>query len=109
MTEHKRKGGSLVFPIILIILGVLFLLDNLNITSGIDWRTIWKLWPVILIALGLEVLLGRRVSFGAVLLVVIIVIIAGGALWWSFSSIAVSGRPNDSLGPWTASNGPSSN
>jgi len=84
MTEHKRKGGSLVFPVILIVLGVLFLLDNLNITSGIDWRTIWKLWPVILIALGLEVLLGRRVSFGAVLLVVIIVIIAGGALWWSF-------------------------
>jgi hypothetical protein len=80
---RKRKGGSLVFPIILIVLGVLFLFDNLNITSGIDWGTIWKLWPIILIALGLEIILGRRVSFGAVFLVVIIVVIAGGAVWWS--------------------------
>jgi hypothetical protein len=63
-------------------LGVLFLLDNLNITS-IDWGSLWKLWPIIIIALGLEVLLGRRVSFGSVLLVVIIIIIAGAAVWWS--------------------------
>jgi hypothetical protein len=62
---------------------VLFLLNNLNITSGIDWGTLWKLWPILLIALGLEVILGRRVSFGAVLLIVLIVIIGGAALWWS--------------------------
>ena len=86
MTErsyHKRRGGSLVFPIILIVLGVLLLLDNLNITPGIDWATIWKLWPLILIAIGLEVILGRRVSFGTILLIVIIVVIGGAAVWWS--------------------------
>jgi hypothetical protein len=81
--SRGRRGGSLVFPIILIVLGVLFLLSNLNITSGIDWGTIWKLWPILLIAIGLEVILGRRVSFGAVLLIVLIVIIGGAALWWS--------------------------
>jgi hypothetical protein len=80
---RRRRGGSLVFPVILIVLGVLFLLDNLNITSGIDWGTIWKLWPVIIIAIGLEIILGRRVSFGAVLLTVIIVVIAGAMVWWS--------------------------
>ena len=86
MTErsyHKRRGGSLVFPIILIVLGVLLLLDNLNITPGIDWAAIWKLWPLILIAIGLEVILGRRVSFGTILLVVIIAVIGGAAVWWS--------------------------
>jgi hypothetical protein len=71
-----------VFPVILIIIGVLFLLDNLNIMS-IDWGSIWKLWPIIIIALGLEILLGRRVSFGSVLLVVIVLVIAGAAVWWS--------------------------
>jgi hypothetical protein len=81
--SRRRRGGSLVFPIILIVLGVLFLLSNLNIISDIDWGTIWKLWPIILIALGLEVILGRRISFGAALLVVLIVIIGGAALWWS--------------------------
>lgn len=80
---RKRRGGSLVFPIILIIVGLLFLLDSLNITDGIDWGTIWKLWPIILIALGLEVILGRRVSFGAIFLVVVIVIVGGAVVWWS--------------------------
>jgi hypothetical protein len=88
-STRRRRGGSLVFPILLIVLGLLFLLDNLNITSGIDWGAIWKLWPVILIALGLEVLLGRRISFGAVLLIVIVVVVAGGIAWWS---VAVGDR-----------------
>jgi hypothetical protein len=79
---HKR-GGSLVFPILLIVLGVLFLLDNLNITNGIDWDTIVKLWPILLVALGLEIILGRRVSFGAIFLIVILVLIAGAVAWWS--------------------------
>jgi hypothetical protein len=87
MTErryHRRKkGGSLVFPLIMIVLGVLFLLDNIGVTRGIDWNTIWKLWPVILIALGVEILLGRRVSFGAALVMVVIVVVAGAAVWWS--------------------------
>lgn len=81
--ERKRRGGSLVFPILLVALGLLLLLDNLGITPGIDWGTIWKLWPVILIAFGLEIILGRRVSFGAVVLVVLIIVIAGPAIWWS--------------------------
>ena len=80
---HRRRGGSLVFPIILITLGVLFVLDNLNITPGIDWASLWKLWPIIIIAFGLEVLLGRRVSFGSVFLVVLIIIVVGAAVWWS--------------------------
>lgn len=80
---RRRRGGSLVVPIILIVLGVLFLLDNLNITSGIDWGSIWKLWPIILIAMGLEIILGRRISFGAIVLVIIVAIIAGAAAWWS--------------------------
>lgn len=86
---RRRRGGSLVLPVLLIVLGVLFMLDNLNITSGIDWATIWKLWPILLIAFGLEIILGRRVSFGAIFLVVIIFVVAGGAVWWS---VAVGDR-----------------
>lgn len=80
---HRRKGGSLVFPILLIVIGVLFLLDNIGLVGGIDWSTVWKLWPVIIIAMGLEILLGRRVSFGAAFLMITIVVIAGAAIWWS--------------------------
>ena len=84
--HRRRQGGSLVFPIILIVLGALFLLDNLNVISGVDWETIWKLWPILLIALGLEVVLGRRLSCGALILVLLIVVIGGAAVWWSVAS-----------------------
>lgn len=80
--SSKRRGGSLVIPFVLIVLGVLLLLDNLNVVA-VDWATVWKLWPLLLIAIGLEIILGRRVSFGAVLILVIIVVIGGAALWWS--------------------------
>jgi hypothetical protein len=81
-SNHKRRGGSLIIPILLIVLGVLLLLDNLNVVS-VDWGTIWKLWPLLLVGIGLEIILGRRVSFGAVLLLVILFIIGGTILWWS--------------------------
>lgn len=83
--EHKsrRRGDSLVLPILLILLGVLLLLDNLNIIAGIDWSTIWRLWPVLLIALGLEIILGRRVSFGTLVLLLVAVVVVGGIVWWS--------------------------
>ena len=47
MTEHKRKD-PLVWGIILIVLGLLFLLHN---TIDI-WWTIARFWPVILIVWG---------------------------------------------------------
>jgi hypothetical protein len=81
-SNQKRRGGSLVIPLLLIVLGVLLLLDNLNVVS-IDWASIWKLWPLLLVAIGVEIILGRRVSGGAILLLIIAVIIGGASLWWS--------------------------
>ena len=81
-SNRNRRSGSLVIPLLLIVLGALLLLDNLNVVS-IDWASIWKLWPLLLVGIGLEIILGRRVSFGAILLLVIVVIIGGVALWWS--------------------------
>jgi hypothetical protein len=78
-----RRGGSIVFPIILITLGVLFLLDNLNIIGDIDWSTIWRLWPIVLIAFGLEIILGRRVSFGVIFLVIFLVLVGGAFAFWT--------------------------
>jgi hypothetical protein len=80
--SRMRRAGSLVIPFVLIVVGVLLLLDNLNVVD-VDWATVWKLWPLLLIAIGLEIVLGRRVSGGAVLILVIIVIIGGATLWWS--------------------------
>lgn len=44
-------------PIIIILLGVLFLLDNLDVLAGNAWNYVW---PVIIVLIGLRILIGKR-------------------------------------------------
>ncbi|MEW6033702.1 MAG: DUF5668 domain-containing protein [Chloroflexota bacterium] len=46
--------------LILIVLGILFLLNNLGVVSWGIWGILWRFWPVILILIGLNILWGRR-------------------------------------------------
>lgn len=55
-TTRPRASRSLFAPIVLIAAGVLFLLDNLGVTGGLDWQTALAYWPLALIFLGLNVL-----------------------------------------------------
>ena len=48
--EHGSGEGRLVVGVVVVVLGVLFLLDNLGIVRV---ENIWQFWPVILIVLGL--------------------------------------------------------
>ncbi|HRD01260.1 MAG TPA: DUF5668 domain-containing protein [Candidatus Saccharicenans sp.] len=45
----KKQRDNLIWGIVLIILGLLFLLDNLGFDA---WRFLFKLWPLILIIWG---------------------------------------------------------
>ncbi len=45
----QRKRDSLVWGIVLIALGGVFLLDRLGLDA---WDAVWKFWPVILIVWG---------------------------------------------------------
>jgi hypothetical protein len=47
----QRKSGSLVWGVILIAFGVLFLLDQFNIDV---WDAVWRFWPVVLIVWGAD-------------------------------------------------------
>ncbi len=40
--------------ILLILIGVLFLLNNIGTLDWWMWNDIWSLWPLILIAIGVE-------------------------------------------------------
>jgi phage shock protein C len=55
--SYRNRPPGLWFGIILIVLGAYFLLTNLGIFSNVHWEIVW---PVILIALGLLLLLRRR-------------------------------------------------
>ncbi len=77
--RHERHG--LVWPVFLIGVGVVFLLNNLGVLPWGAWQTLLGLWPVLLIAVGLDLLLGRRSAWGALLAAILVLIVLAGAVW----------------------------
>ncbi len=45
----KKYRDSLIGGFILIVIGAVFLLEQFNVDA---WRTLWRLWPLILVAWG---------------------------------------------------------
>jgi len=80
MDEQKRRG-SLVGPVILIGLGIILLLNNLRLLDWSVWEVIFRLWPVLLIAWGLDLLIGRRSIWGSLLALLLILAVLASALW----------------------------
>ncbi|MBK7215650.1 MAG: hypothetical protein IPH95_00875 [Candidatus Promineofilum sp.] len=64
-----QKGSrSLFAPLAMILIGVLFLLDNLNVLPPLNWGAALRFWPLALIFLGLNVLVVQfRRPLGTVL------------------------------------------
>lgn len=80
--ERPWRPRSVVGPAILILLGLAFLVNNLGILQFNIWEMMWRLWPVWLIAVGLDMMIGRRTSWGSWLVLGLIVTIIGGAVWF---------------------------
>ncbi|MBN1318139.1 MAG: hypothetical protein JXA42_21835 [Anaerolineales bacterium] len=83
--EHRHGQPSLVWPILLITAGVLFLLSNLGVLQ-VDFWNLWKLWPLLLILSGLEIILGRRTLLGNLILLVITLAVVGGVVFMLISA-----------------------
>jgi len=49
---------------------------------------IWRLWPVLLIAIGLDILFGRRSAIGSLIALVLVIAVIAGAVW-----LAVAATP----------------
>jgi hypothetical protein len=59
--ERKRYGyRSLFWPVVLIGIGVVWLLGNLGLISWENVVVLFRLWPLLLIVIGLDLLVGRR-------------------------------------------------
>jgi hypothetical protein len=80
LREQRRRVPSFFWPIVLIGGGVLLLLSNLGYISSTTWNVLLRLWPVLLIALGIELLFGRRSTAGAVISGLLILILLGGVI-----------------------------
>jgi hypothetical protein len=80
MDGGTRRGG-LVGPMILIGLGIVFLLNNLGYLPWSVWPTLLRLWPVLLVAAGLDLLIGRRSVWGSLLAGLLVLAVLLGSLW----------------------------
>lgn len=70
MSENKpRFRGSIIFPLILIVVGVIFLLRNIGVLTSDVWDTLISLWPLLLVAWGLDGILRREGITGPVILI----------------------------------------
>jgi hypothetical protein len=58
----------------------MLLLSNLGYVPWSSWNVLWRLWPVLLIALGVDVLLGRRSMAGALVSGLLMIVLIGGAI-----------------------------
>ena len=90
----SNRPRSFFWPILFIGAGVVLLLANLNIIPLPSLSFLFRLWPVLLIVAGLDILIGRRVPWisGLVALVavaglVILAILAPTLGWVQSASI----------------------
>jgi hypothetical protein len=68
------KAKNVIWGLILVLIGVLFILKNLDIIY-FSWYSIWKLWPVVLVIIGVAILPIKDVY--KIILTVVVLIAAG--------------------------------
>jgi hypothetical protein len=83
-----------LWPIVLTGLGVIFLLSNFGIIQMPVWTAIVRLWPVLLIALGLNLVIGRSKGWWSpVLGIVLGLLLIAAVIFLAIRSPFGTGRP----------------
>ncbi|HJN05064.1 MAG TPA: DUF5668 domain-containing protein [Bacteroidales bacterium] len=70
------KFRNIFWGIILILIGLLFTLDNLNLLD-FDWYNLWRLWPVVLVLWGISILPVKSIAK----IVLVILVLAGSVFY----------------------------
>jgi len=95
MNDRKYRP-NIVGPLILISAGVLLLLNQAGRLPWSVWSTLWRFWPVILILMGLEVLIGvsRSTALYIAGLIIAVVVLASVVVFAIYvGEQPVSSRP----------------
>lgn len=80
----RRRPPSVFWPILFIGAGVILLLTNLGYMPPLSWGVLWRLWPLLIIALGIDLLIGRRSVVGAIVSAVLLLVLIGGIVLVAF-------------------------
>jgi len=59
-----KRRPSYIGPLVLVGLGIIILLGNLGVVGWNAWEMVTHLWPLLLVAIGLDIFLSGRASWG---------------------------------------------
>lgn len=86
------RNEGVTGPVFLLGIGVVFLLGNFGYLQISPWQILLTLWPVLFVAIGIDILLSRWRSWWATLLgLVIVFTLMVGALWLAGVGLPMSG------------------
>jgi hypothetical protein len=91
----RREGAAM--PTLLIGLGVIFMLSNFGQLAVSGWTMLWNIWPVFLVAIGLDIMFGRRSLLAGILAAVLVITLLGGFIWYFGSVLAGEGLSVDAF------------
>jgi len=82
------RRNEIAGPVFMIGLGIVILLTSLGLFGWGIWDIFWRLWPILLVAVGLEIIVGRRKLWVSFLVVFVILGGLGSVLWFSGRGLA---------------------
>jgi len=71
--DQPKTNRSLLWPILLIGVGIIWLLGNLGFIPAANFATLLSLWPLLLIVIGLDMLIGRRSTVASAIIGLLVV------------------------------------
>lgn len=79
MRKEPWHRPSLVGPVLLITIGLVLLLANLGLLQ-VAWWELWRLWPLLLVLIGLDII-GRHSRWATALVAVLTLALVAGVLY----------------------------
>lgn len=81
--DSLYRGEGYVGAVIWGGLGIFLLLNNLGVIPSASWTMLLRWWPVLLIAAGLDLIIGRNSLWSAIIGILVGIIILAGIVWLS--------------------------
>lgn len=94
----RREG--IAWPILLIGAGTFLLLNNFGPQAWISWTQIIQLWPILLIAVGIDLMFKGASGWNTAVGIVLTVALIGGAFWITSEGYKISAEYSDLYGKY---------
>jgi hypothetical protein len=92
----RRRNSSPLGAVLLILVGGVLLLNVFDVLDWSIWWSIVRLWPLLIVAAGLELLLGRW-RLGALLATILVIALAAGSLWLLSTGVIATGMETSQI------------